>query len=93
MRIAGRAGYVARGVVFLIAGTFVANAGLEARASKAGGIEQALNWLQAPWDLVVALGHVVLRHLCIGVLSASGRAGSPGPAVGSFVVDSLSRRS
>lgn len=53
---AGRLGYSARGIVFLISGYFLLRAGLEAQASEAGGMEQALSWLTSPWDLIVALG-------------------------------------
>lgn len=53
---AGRLGYTARGIVFLISGFFLLGAGLQAQASEAGGMEQALSWLTSPWDLIVALG-------------------------------------
>ena len=53
---AGRLGYAARGVVFLISGYFLLRAGLEAQASEAGGMEQALSWLSSPWDIIVAIG-------------------------------------
>ncbi len=52
----GRAGYAARGVVFLISGYFVLKAGLQEQAGEAGGMEQALSWLTSPWDVLVALG-------------------------------------
>lgn len=52
----GRLGYSARGVVFLISGFFLLGAGLEAQASEAGGMEQALSWLTSPWDLIVGVG-------------------------------------
>jgi len=52
----GRAGYSARGVVFLIAGYFVARSALAERSSQAGGMEQALEWLSSPIDMVVAAG-------------------------------------
>lgn len=53
---AGRLGYAARGIVFLISGFFLIRAGAEAQASEAGGMEQALSWLTSPWDLIVAIG-------------------------------------
>lgn len=53
---AGRLGYAARGVVFLISGYFLLRAGLEAQASEAGGMDQALSWLTSPWDAIIALG-------------------------------------
>jgi len=53
---AGRLGYAARGVVFLISGFFLIRAGLQAQASEAGGMEQALSWLTSPWDVIVGIG-------------------------------------
>lgn len=52
----GRAGYAARGLVFLISSFFLLRAGLQSQASEAGGMAQALSWLSSPLDLVVALG-------------------------------------
>lgn len=52
----GRLGYSARGAVFMISGYFLLRAGLGAGARNAGGMEQALAWLDNPWDLIVALG-------------------------------------
>lgn len=53
---AGRLGYAARGIVFLISGFFLLGAGLQSQASEAGGMEQALSWLSNPWDVIVAVG-------------------------------------
>ena len=53
---AGRLGYAARGVVFLISGFFLLRAGMQSEASEAGGMEQALAWLTSPWDVIVAIG-------------------------------------
>lgn len=52
----GRAGYAARGAVFLVVGGFLAAAALSSRASSAGGVEQALEWLSSPIDMIVAGG-------------------------------------
>ena len=52
----GRGGYSARGVIFIVCGFFIASAGLDARASEAGGMEDALRWLDSPLDLAVAAG-------------------------------------
>jgi hypothetical protein len=52
----GRAGYSARGLVFIIIGYFLAKAGLADQAGKAGGMPEALAWLTSPWDVIVALG-------------------------------------
>ena len=56
VRWIGRAGYAARGVIFMVSGYFVFSAGLDARASKAGGMEEALRWLDSPVDMIVAAG-------------------------------------
>ena len=56
VRWTGRGGYAARGIIFLVSGYFVAKAGIENRASPAGGMEQALRWLDSPIDLAVAAG-------------------------------------
>ncbi|HVF37971.1 MAG TPA: DUF1206 domain-containing protein [Sphingomicrobium sp.] len=61
---AGKLGYAARGLVFLISGGFLIKAGLEARASEAGGIEEALAWLDSPWDVLIAIG-----LFCFGLYS------------------------
>jgi hypothetical protein len=52
----GRAGYAARGLVFMISGFFLIRAGLQDQASEAGGTGQALAWLTSPWDTLVAIG-------------------------------------
>ncbi|RYG89046.1 MAG: DUF1206 domain-containing protein [Alphaproteobacteria bacterium] len=55
-KLSGRLGYAARGVVFTISGVFIVKAGLAARASDAGGMADALAWLDSPADLLVAAG-------------------------------------
>lgn len=49
-------GYAARAVVFTISGWFLIQAGLEGDAGEAGGMAQALAWLDSPVDLFVAAG-------------------------------------
>lgn len=61
----GRLGYGARGLVFLICGYFVLQAGLEKQAGKAGGIEEALNWLTDPWDVLIAIGLLGFGIYCL----------------------------
>ena len=56
VRWMGRGGYAARGVTFVVSGFFITSAGLDARASEAGGMEEALRWLDSPVDLAVAAG-------------------------------------
>jgi hypothetical protein len=52
----GGLGYAARGFVFLITGVFVLGAGFDEQASEAGGMADALSWLNSPWDMIVAVG-------------------------------------
>ncbi len=52
----GRLGYMARGIVFLIAGYFVGAAAFADRSARAVGIEEALEWLVSPIDMLVAGG-------------------------------------
>lgn len=56
VRWMGRGGYAARGIIFIVSGFFITSAGIEARASEAGGMEDALRWLDSPVDLAVAAG-------------------------------------
>jgi hypothetical protein len=55
---AGRAGYTARGLVFIIIGFFVGKAGFDEQSSEAGGMAEALAWLDSPWDVLIALGMI-----------------------------------
>ena len=52
----GRFGYAARGLIFIISGCFLFQAGLEEEAREAGGVESALAWLDSPWDMMAAFG-------------------------------------
>lgn len=52
----GRAGYAARGLVFLISGYLLMRAGLDEQAAQAGGMARALSWLTSPFDLIVGVG-------------------------------------
>ncbi len=63
-RWSGRAGYAARGLVFLISGWLLLKAGYNERASEAGGMEEALTWLSSPADIVIAAG-----LFCFGIFS------------------------
>ncbi len=60
----GRAGYAARGLVFIISGCFLLKAGYQEQASEAGGMEQVLSWLSSPADIIIAAG-----LFCFGVFS------------------------
>ena len=53
---AGRLGYAARGVIFLITGWFLLQAGLAEKASKSGGMDEALSWLSPTTSMIVAIG-------------------------------------
>jgi hypothetical protein len=55
----GRAGYLARGIVFLIMGLFLFRAGLEEQSSEAGGVGQALSSLPSNLQMAVAAGFVL----------------------------------
>lgn len=61
----GRLGYGARGLVFLISGYFLLQAGLDDQASKARGIEGALTWLSSPWNTLVAIGLLGFGIYCL----------------------------
>jgi hypothetical protein len=52
----GRLGYAARGIIFLITGWFLLQAGLAEEASRSGGMEEALAWLSKPMSIAVAIG-------------------------------------
>jgi len=52
----GRAGYGARGIVFMICSYLLLKAGMTDQAGQAGGMAQALSWLTSPADIVVGVG-------------------------------------
>lgn len=52
----GRAGYAARGIVFILIGWFLWNAAREANAAEAGGIGEALESLPGGFQAAVAAG-------------------------------------
>jgi hypothetical protein len=52
----GRAGYAARGIIFLTVGYLLAKAALNHSAAEAGGLEQALDTLRGPLQIPVAGG-------------------------------------
>lgn len=52
----GRAGYAARGLVFVISAWFLVRAGLEERAGEAGGMARVLSWLTSPFDIIIGAG-------------------------------------
>jgi hypothetical protein len=55
----GRAGYLARGIVFLVMGLFLFRAGMEEKSSEAGGIGQALSSLPSNLQMAVAAGFLL----------------------------------
>jgi hypothetical protein len=55
-RWSGRAGYAARGAVFLVVAYLLAAAGIDEEASEAGGMARVLAWLTNPFDLVIGAG-------------------------------------
>ncbi|RYG24405.1 DUF1206 domain-containing protein [bacterium] len=63
-KTAGRIGLAARGVVFMMTGSFLTKAGLDANAKEAGGIQEALQTLaRSPY------GPWLLGLMAIGLLS------------------------
>ncbi|WP_230480842.1 DUF1206 domain-containing protein [Sphingomonas sp. Leaf21] len=52
----GRAGYAARGLIFLISGWLLVKAGMEEQAGDVGGMAYVLAWLTNPFDLIVGAG-------------------------------------
>lgn len=52
----GRAGYGSRGVIFLVTAVFLISAGLSGDPGEAGGMQDALRWMESPVNLIVAAG-------------------------------------
>ena len=73
----GRAGYGARGVIFIVTSAFLFSAGLEGDASEAGGMQDALRWLDSPVNLVVAAGLALFG--AFSILEAIYRSINPPP--------------
>ena len=55
----GRAGYAARGVIFVIVGWFLLQAGFSSEPGKAGGMEEALSSLSGTLLSIVAFGLIL----------------------------------
>ena len=56
VRWLGRIGYSARGAIFMAIGWLILRAAMESSASKAGGMEQALDLFKGPLEYAVAAG-------------------------------------
>lgn len=52
----GRGGYGARGIIFIVTAIFFISAGLSGDPSEAGGMQDALRWMDSPVNLIVAAG-------------------------------------
>jgi len=52
----GRGGYGARAVIFVVTAIFLVSAGLQGDPSEAGGMQDALRWMDSPVNLIVAAG-------------------------------------
>ena len=52
----GRGGYGARAIIFLVTAIFLISAGLKGDPSEAGGMQDALRWMDSPVNLIVAAG-------------------------------------
>lgn len=61
----GRAGYAARGVVFLLAAGFLIDAAVSGRSEEAAGIEEILAWLASPMDVLIAAGLFLFGLYCL----------------------------
>jgi hypothetical protein len=56
VRWMGRGGYGARGIIFIVTGVFLISAGLSGDPGEAGGMRDALRWMDSPVNLIVAAG-------------------------------------
>jgi hypothetical protein len=56
VRWMGRGGYGARAVIFLVTAVFLISAGLSGDPGEAGGMQDALRWMDNPVNLIVAAG-------------------------------------
>jgi hypothetical protein len=61
----GRLGYAARGVVFALVGLFFWNAASTGRESEAGGMGDALTWLDEDQLVVVGIGLLLFGLFCL----------------------------
>ena len=52
----GRGGYGARAVIFIVTAVFLISAGLSGDPGEAGGMQDALRWMDSPVNLIVAAG-------------------------------------
>lgn len=56
IKLFGRAGYGARGVIFVVVAFFIAEAALSGSSADAGGMEEALGWFSGPVATLMAIG-------------------------------------
>jgi hypothetical protein len=64
VKLSGRLGYGARGLVFLIAGYFMLRAGIGHRGGEPATMDRVLAWLDSPWDVAVAAGLLMFGIFC-----------------------------
>ena len=73
----GRGGYGARAVIFLVTAVFLISAGLSGDPGEAGGMEDALRWMDSPVNLIVAAGLALFG--AFGLVEARFRQINPPP--------------
>lgn len=78
IRWMGRAGYAARGVIFIIVGVMIGRAAIDGRSDQVGGMEQALDFLSGPVLYAVAVGLLLFGAFSI-VEAVFRRIHSPPP--------------